>query len=178
MSGCFDRICLLVVDAPEARRVCSKRYPLRTGGKKREAFHFKVITFSRLMSQLKRSSASVNNLTYVAQILRFQEVIFDRTNPRSEPLGVTLQGYGWSWCGWGLEVLMGPLHRASSQCNTLLPPKEGECDHVFISLTPGREPNPSYSHKPTEKLKTPRNKPESASRLVFMIRILHQDKSW
>lgn len=96
MSGCFDRICLLVVDAPEARRVCSKRYPLRTGGKKREAFHFKVITFSRLMSQLKRSSASVNNLTYVAQILRFQEVIFDRTNPRSEPLGVTLQGYGWS----------------------------------------------------------------------------------
>lgn len=42
----------------------------------------------------------------------------------------------------GLEVLMGLLHRASSQWNTLLLPKEGECDHVFISLTPGREPNP------------------------------------
>lgn len=34
-----------------------------------------------------------------------------------------------------LDVLTGLLHRASSQCNTLLPPKEGECAH---SLTPQR----------------------------------------
>lgn len=161
MSSCFDLIrllCLLVVHAPEARRVCSKRDPLRTGGKKREAFHFKVTTFPPKMSQLQQSTACVDTLTYVAPMLRFQEVIFDRTNPRSEPLGVTLEVHGGSWCEWGLEVLMGLLHRASSKCNTLLPPKEGECDHVFISLTPRREPNPNYSHKQTEQLKISCNK--------------------
>lgn len=48
------------------------------------------------MSQLKQLPAAVNTLTYVAPMLRFQEVIFDRTNPRSEPLGVTLLGHGGS----------------------------------------------------------------------------------
>lgn len=115
------------------------------------------------MPQLKQSPAGVNTLTYVAPMLRFQEVIFDRTNPRSEPPGATLEGHGGSRRGWGLEVLLGLLHRASSQCKTLLPPREGECDHVFLSLTPRNEPSPSNSRKPTGKLSTSRNKPESAS---------------
>lgn len=127
------------------------------------------------MSQLKQSPAGVNTLTYVPPMLRFQKVIFNRTNPRSEPLGVTFQGHEGSGCGWGLKVLMGLQHRASSQCNTLLPPK-GECDHVFISLTPGSESNP-YSQKPTANLKISRHKPGRASRLVFLIRILNLNKN-
>lgn len=142
---CRSFLSLLVLDAPEPRRVWSKRYPLRTGGKKRGAFHFKVTTSSRQLSQIKRPPPGVNALTYVAPMIRFQEVIFDRTNPSSETPSVTLQVHGGSWCGKGLQVLMGLLHRVSSRCNTLLPPKEGECDHVLISLTPGESQSPEYS---------------------------------
>lgn len=47
--------------------------------------------FPRQMTQLERSAAGVNTLTYVPPMLRFQEVIFDKRNPSSGRLGVTLQ---------------------------------------------------------------------------------------
>lgn len=134
---------LLVIDAPEARRVCSKRYPLRTGGKKRDAFTSKSTHFPD----------KCHNLNELPPLWMHSPMSPWCPDSRRSYLTGQIQGpslwqwlqvHGGSWRGWRLEVLMGLLHRASSRCITLLPPKEGEYDHVLVSLTPPprREPKP------------------------------------
>lgn len=79
-----------------------------------------------------------------------------------KPPEATLEGHRRCLdAGWGLEVLLGLLHRASSQCKTLLPPKEGECDHVFPQPDPQEGAQiPQTAEKPTGTLSTSRNQPE------------------
>lgn len=96
---------------------------------------------SRQMSQLKGAPPGLNALTYVALMPQFQEVIFDRTNPSSEPPGVTLQvhrgsdaGEGWRYW-WDCCIVPRPGAIRSS----LLKESMIMCSS---SWSPRREPKP------------------------------------
>lgn len=154
---------LLVTDAPEARRVCSKPYPLRTGGKKRDAFHFEINTFPD----------KCHNLNELPPAGTHSPMSPWCPNSRRSYLTGQIQAPSlWQWhyrCTEGRTLVKaGGTDGTAASCLVPVQYAPPSWKRVWSCAHQPDPPGESQSHKPIEKLiLILLNMPQSLARLVF-----------